>query len=245
MPDFANRWDAPEMMDDFSIVDDRLVRTLHQIRQVNRWTQGYRATARVLKPFLNAHRQGLIRILDMGTGIGDLPIQFVRWGTALDVDVRVHAVDANSRTIEEAEQWKQQSLPTSHQSHVQFEVSNIMKASYETDAYDVVHAAMFMHHFNQEEAAELCRRMQRWAKHGIIINDLHRHRFAYYGIKLLANVLPVSPMFAYDAPLSVLRGFRRDELQQLAQRAELPTPRIERSVGFRWVLTTLPTMVHG
>ena len=102
-----------------------------------------------------------------------------------------------------------------------------------------------MHHFNQIEAVDLCRRMQRWATYGIIINDLHRHRFAYYGIKLLAHLLPVSPMFAYDAPLSVLRGFRRDDLDTLAQQAELRHPRIERSLGFRWVLTTLPTRARG
>lgn len=228
------------MMDDFSIVDERLVRALHHIRRVNQWTQGYRATMRVLQPFLLKHRQGPIRILDIGTGIADFPVEIVRWSAVQGIDVHVYALDANATTIAEAQAWVDQELPDERAESITLDVKNIMNTSFDTGAFDVVHAAMFMHHFNQQEGGELCRRMQKWAKYGLLINDLHRHAFAYFGIRALAKLLPVSPMFAYDAPLSVLRGFRRDDLVELAEAAALPSPHIQRSLGFRWLMTTLP-----
>lgn len=228
------------MMDDFSIVDERLVRTLHHIRHVNQWTRGYHATMRILKPFLLKYRQRPIRILDIGTGIADFPVEIVRWSASKGLDVTVLALDANAKTIEEAKAWVADQLPTVLAKRILLQVKDIMNTSYEKDAFDVVHAAMFMHHFNQEQGLFLYDNMQLWAKFGLLINDLHRHPFAYFGIKALASVLPVSPMFAYDAPLSVLRGFKREDLLALAEAAALPVPHIQRSLGFRWVMTTLP-----
>ena len=46
----------------------------------------------------------------------------------------------------------------------------------------------------------------------LLINDLHRNPFAYYSIKLLTGFFSRSRLVKNDAPLSVLRGFKKDEL---------------------------------
>jgi len=126
-------------MDDFSIVDERLVRTLYHIRRVNQWTLGYRATMRILQPFLLKHRQGPIRILDIGTGIADFPVEIVRWSAVQGIDVHVYALDANATTIAEAQAWVDQELPDERAESITLDVKNIMNTSFDTGAFDVVH----------------------------------------------------------------------------------------------------------
>ena len=50
------------------------------------------------------------------------------------------------------------------------------------------------------------------AKRAVLINDLERHLVSWAFISLAARITRRHPMFVHDAPLSVLRGFTRDEL---------------------------------
>jgi hypothetical protein len=49
------------------------------------------------------------------------------------------------------------------------------------------------------------------AKEGMIINDLHRHWFAYYSINTLTHFFSKSELVKNDAKLSVLKGFTKKE----------------------------------
>ena len=53
------------------------------------------------------------------------------------------------------------------------------------------------------------------AKHGFFINDLHRHPLAYHSIRILTSLFSKSYLVKNDAPLSVLRGFKKKELEDL------------------------------
>jgi hypothetical protein len=97
-----------------------------------------------------------------------------------------------------------------------------------------------MHHFDGDNAERLLREMQRVTRRGIVVSDVHRHLAAYVGVKALAATRPgTSAMFKHDAPLSVRRGYRRDELRALAERAGLAAARIDWHWAFRWVLSTV------
>jgi hypothetical protein len=69
----------------------------------------------------------------------------------------------------------------------------------------------------------------------VIINDLHRHFFAYYSIRTLTTLFSKSPMVRHDAPVSVRRAFRPAELLKIADRAGVPA-RVYRSFPYRLVL---------
>jgi hypothetical protein len=100
-------------------------------------------------------------------------------------------------------------------------------------------AAMFLHHFAHENAVQIVRSMQRISKQGILINDLHRHPLAYYGIYALTRLLPAVQMVRNDAPLSVLRGFKSPELKNIAESAGLVDFSLKWRYAFRWVLHTI------
>jgi hypothetical protein len=69
---------------------------------------------------------------------------------------------------------------------------------------------------------------------GVVVNDLHRHPLAWAGIHVITRVLSGNPMLRNDAPLSVLRAFRRHELLELAREAGLPEARVSWRPMFRW-----------
>lgn len=245
MPSFQIRTNQDELMDDFSIQDERLTDALEQLRPINQLLGGYATTMEVLAPFLKARSQSnqTTRILDIGTGIGDFPEYIVRWAAAQSpaINVEIVAIDANPVTVDYAREALKKRLPTDLQAKIKVEVADALALPYADQEFDVAIAAMFLHHFAHENAAQIVRSMQRISKHGILINDLHRHPFAYYGIYALTRLLPAVQMVRNDAPLSVLRGFKSSELKSIAESAGLINFSLKWRYAFRWVLNTIKT----
>lgn len=243
MPSFQIRTNQDELMDDFSIQDERLTDALEQLRPINQLLGGYATTMEILAPFLRSHthHDRPIRILDVGTGIGDFPEYIVRWAAAQSpaINVEVVAIDANPVTVDYARQTLAKRLPPELQGKIKVEVADALALPYSDNQFDVAIAAMFLHHFAHDNAVKIVRSMQRVSQQGILINDLHRHPFAYYGIYALTRLLPAAPMVRNDAPLSVLRGFKLPELKNIAEAAALPKFSLRWRYAFRWVLSTI------
>ena len=227
------------MMDDFTIVDDRLHGALDQLRWVNRLLGGYRATMAALAPYLRHARGRSVRLLDLGTGVADFPEFVVRWAARRGLDVSVVGIDANEATVAYADAVLDRRLPSALRSRVALRVADALALPYGDDSFDVVVCSLFLHHFEDQEAVALLKEMARVARDGVVVNDLHRHPLAYASIRALVHVLPVSAMFRHDGPVSVLRAFRGDELAALAAAAGLPGARLTWHWAFRWVLSTI------
>ncbi len=238
MPDFSRRTQADEMMDDFSITDGRLTRALADLRWVNRWLGGHRAADSAIAPLLN--KQELLRVIDLGSGGADYPEHLVRWGAQQGQRIEVVAVDANAQTVSYAQSALDDRLPAPLRDRVEVVCADALDLPYDDRTFDVAVAALFLHHFHGGEVVALLREMDRIAR-GLVVNDLHRHPLSYYGVRAIGVITGASAMFRHDAPLSVLRGFTRDELQQLADEADLRGARVHWRWAFRWVLTTIPT----
>ena len=237
MPSFAQRLHAEEMMDDFTIVDERLAKALDNLRYVNRFLGGYGAVMAVLGSVLRAHSpERPFRVLDLATGIADFPDFLVRWAARRDCRVEIVALDANPATVAYARKALDRDLPAPLRSCIRVEIGDALALPYEDDAFDVAVASLFMHHLTHDDSVTLVREMDRVARRGLIVNDLHRHPLAYYSILALATVLPVSPMFRHDGPISVRRAFTRDELRAIADDAGLDAYRIRWHWAFRWTL---------
>ena len=82
--------------------------------------------------------------------------------------------------------------------------------------------------------------MMEWMKlnasRGFFINDLHRHPFAYYSIRWLTYFFSRSYLVKNDAPLSVLRGFVREDWRLLLKQAALYPVSIHWKWAFRWLI---------
>ena len=98
---------------------------------------------------------------------------------------------------------------------------------------------MFLHHLNDNEIEGLLQNASSRARRGIVINDLHRSRAAYFLFNLLTLVVPI-PMIRQDGLTSILRGFKRTELQYYAQQLEDTRSTIRWRWAFRyqWIIRT-------
>jgi len=111
---------------------------------------------------------------------------------------------------------------------------------------DIVFSSLFCHHFDDQQVAELMKWMKANSRVGFFINDLHRHPFAYYSIKWLTKFFSKSYLVKNDAPLSVLRGFKRKELEMYVAQSLPAGPagsisnlQLKWKWAFRWLLIAL------
>jgi hypothetical protein len=78
-----------------------------------------------------------------------------------------------------------------------------------------------LHHLEPPEAVKLLREMARVAREAVIVNDLDRARPWLLGAQILSRLATRNRYTRHDAPLSVRRAYRPDELAALAKRAGL------------------------
>lgn len=215
-------------MDTPGLDTPELERTLMEIELINQRLGGYGPSLDGLDRLLaRARSPGVVRILDVGTGGGDTPRVMQRWAGTRGLELHITAIDLSQATLEFA---RRRSAGTPG---LEFRRQDLFELD-PGERYDVVHAALVLHHFGGEAAAAALRAMYDRARLGVVINDLHRHPIAWAGIAALSRVLSTNPMLRNDAPLSVLRGFSREELRGLCRRAGVPSPQLSWRPMFRW-----------
>ena len=76
-------------------------------------------------------------------------------------------------------------------------------------------SSLVTHHMSDAEIHAFLRFMEAEARLGWFVNDLHRHRFAYWGFPLLARIMGWHRMVREDGRLSIARAFRPEEWWRL------------------------------
>ena len=74
---------------------------------------------------------------------------------------------------------------------------------------------LFLHHINPQSLPDFLAQLRPLVRQGVIFEDLHRTPLAYYGFRILAEALGLSEMSKHDGALSVLRSFKKRELESL------------------------------
>ncbi len=230
MVDFRQRSTAPEYMDHATVNGDEVVTALNEIEYVNRFLGGINASRDALNRLLPTGNGQSLSFLDLGTGSADIPIAIVRWARRRGMAIDITAVDFNPAICDVARQR------TAAYAEITIREADVFALTHHK-TFDVVHCAMFLHHFPQPEAAAVLRIMYNLCRHGIIVNDLHRHPLAFYSITWLGRLLSLSPMFQHDSPISVLRGFQRPDLVALGEMSGLTDVEIVWRWPFRYVMT--------
>ena len=230
--DLRARCDDPELMDDFAAVSAAEVEdALGELRIVNRLLGGVSTSLAGLEPCLRALRARVepVRLLDVGTGGGDLPIAIARWCRRARIPIRIVAVDLGADACRSARR--------AARDHPEIEVcrADVFALPFAPRSFHLAHCAMFLHHFTQEEIVRILERLSGLVRESIVVNDLHRHAVAYHAIRILTGLFSRSRLVRNDAPLSVRRGFRAADLADLAARSGLPGFRYRWRWAFRYL----------
>ena len=223
-----DRTDKEELMDDFSIGGDLLRDTLDKLENINRWLGGNKVTVNGLKTILKNHSKNQeISIVDIGCGHGDILRDVAIFGRKNGFIFKLIGIDANPTAILYANQLSKE-YP-----EISFQTEDVFSEEFQDRQFDVVLATLFLHHFKEEELVLFLQNTVKQAKFGIVVNDLHRHKIAYY-LFMMLSIFIKNNMIIEDGLTSVLRGFKRKELKKIAEELTLKT-----QISWKWAFRFL------
>ena len=226
-----NRTDKEELMDDFSIGGDLLRDTLDKLENINRWLGGNLMTVKALKKVLKNHpKEQELTIADIGCGHGDILRDVAKFGRKNGYKMKLIGMDANPTAIAYANELSTE-FP-----ELSFKTEDIFSEAFKNRKFDVVLATLFLHHFKEAKLVSFLGNTLKQTKIGIVVNDLHRHKLAYY-LFMLLSVFIKNNMIIEDGLTSVLRGFKRNELMHISNKLKVK-PQISWKWAFRfqWIL---------
>jgi ubiquinone/menaquinone biosynthesis C-methylase UbiE len=156
-----------------------------------------------------------VSLLDVGTGGADIPRYLLQQAEAAGLDLAVTATDVRPEIVEEARRR------SAGIAHLHIMLAQADRLDFADDAFDVVHSSLLLHHLEPQAGVLLLREMRRVGRRGVIVNDLDRRRPWWVLAQVLGHVATRNAYTRYDAPLSVARAYRADEITAMAAAARL------------------------
>jgi 2-polyprenyl-3-methyl-5-hydroxy-6-metoxy-1,4-benzoquinol methylase len=203
--------------------------SLRNIARANRWFGGSWAVRYGLGRTLKSVPPGSsLSLLDLGTGLGDLPRAAVRWGARRQIRIVPVGLELNRSAAQMA-----------HSSGLATTVACAGAPPVADKSVDIVLLSQVAHHLTQESVLDLIRTCDRLARKAVILADLRRHRFGPPVFWCGARMLGFDPVTVSDGMTSLRRGFTRRELERLLARAGV-AGQVAQRPGFRLVATWSP-----
>ncbi len=217
-------------MDDLACDGEVVFQTLRELDVINRWLGGNAVTLQATrKIWRDIPKQQTITIADLGCGSGEMLNIISALAEKENRKVKLIGFDANPHIVEYARSHSTK-YPT-----ISFETINVFSEAFQKQKFDLVLATLFMHHFNETELITLLSSLKKQSP-AIIVNDIHRHPLAYHSIRLLTRLFSRSAMVKFDAPLSVMRAFKKNELIEILKKADIDNYSLKWKWAFRWQL---------
>lgn len=210
-----------EILDDPSADAALALRSLRDIRLANRLFGGQRAVLHEVRALLIAGHAPRV-LLDIGTGLGDIPAAAARHALAHGVQMHTIGLERDPHLAQAARAACTHAL-----------AGDALSLPFGDDTVDVVTVSQVLHHFEEAEAVQLLRECTRVARHAVIVGDLRRHWLAVAGLWSSSFALGFHPVSRHDGVLSVLRGFTRSELHALVHRATGHEAVVRHRLGYR------------
>lgn len=226
---FTIRSYQTELLDAPNIPNELLFQNLRELDFINKTLGGHSITMSGIKELI-IDKTKTYTIVDIGCGGGDTIKYLADWARKNNYKVRVIGLDMNADTID------YMNTNCSGYSEISGVVADYRKYIKQDMQVDIFHCSLFCHHLKDNELIELFDYLKQFAKVGFVINDLERNRFAYYSIKILTRLFNGSSLVKNDAPLSVLRGFKKSELVNLFIKAKVENVSIKWKWAFRYLI---------
>jgi ubiquinone/menaquinone biosynthesis C-methylase UbiE len=176
----------------------------------------------------NENRKSKIEIADLGCGGGDMLMVMADWAKKKGINAQFIGIDANDFMIDFG------TKRTSNYQNISYLHQDIYSEEFKVKSFDIVTMTLFCHHFSDENLVKLFQQLKKQTRIGIVINDIHRHWFAYHSIAWITKLFLKSYLVKNDAKLSVWRAFVRKDLEKIIQKAGFTKYSIRWKWAFRW-----------
>jgi hypothetical protein len=224
-----------EVLDDPGADPQQVRRMLTEIARANRWLGAHRAMRRALATLVDpADRGTTLRLLDVGTGAGDLPRVAKRWlarrgirATSVGLErhrsAAVLAQENGIRTVVGCGTC----LPVRPAANSDQRTANSAAIPPAPIAdrcprfADIVLLSQLLHHFDDATAVTMLSEAAQVATRGVIVLDLRPSRSAGALFPIAGRVLGLSRDTIDDGVTSLARGRDADALEALASGAGL------------------------
>jgi len=228
MIDYSHRSYRKELLDSRLIPFKDIAENMKELEFINAHLGGHFITIKGFEKL--ARGRNKISVCEIGCGGGDNLNAIARFCEKNNIEAQFTGIDINAECIVFAKQ-------TSRIRNAQFIVSDYRQLKFEKNKPDIIFSSLFCHHFTDDEIVEMLQWMKYHATSGFFINDLHRHPVAYNFIKYATKIFSKSYLVKNDAPLSVLRGFKKNEWQNIFKKAGISNYTIQWKWAFRYLIT--------
>jgi Methyltransferase domain len=219
-----------ELLDNPAADPATVAESLRNVARANRWFGGAAAVRFGLgRALADIPRGTSLFLLDLGTGLGDLPKVAVRWGAARGIHIVPIGLEVNRSAAVLA---RSTGLATA--------VGCAGAPPVRDKSVDVILLSQVAHHLTAESVVHLFRVCDRLARHAVIVADLRRHTLAARSFWCGGRLLGFDKVTLTDGITSIRRGFSRHELMELMTLAGVKG-RVDQRRGFRLVATWHPS----
>jgi ubiquinone/menaquinone biosynthesis C-methylase UbiE len=216
-----------ELLDAGEGTDDDVARSLSDLRRINRFLGGRKVVLRAISSWLDDTSLEQVSLLDVGTGSADIPMAVAESCRLRGLDTFLAAVDISERNL----RISRERLGVSSEVHLVR--ADSLRLPFAARSFDFVTASLFLHHFRDDDVVRLLADFGRIARRAVIVNDLVRNLVPYYFTRIAGPILAASFLTRNDGPVSVLRGFTPDEMNDLARRAGLNVRELKQVFPYR------------
>ncbi len=230
-PSLARRHCQPEIMDRPDLDPGQHAQALRGLERINRFSASDRILWKPIAALARATPGRPLRVLDIATGGGDVPLRLWRRARRAAVPIELCGADVSRTAVEYAGQRTRQQGAS-----IAFIQLDALRDELPTD-FDVLSCSLFLHHLSDEQAVLLLHKMAQAAKTLVLVSDLRRGRAGYLVAWTGTRLLSRSPIVHSDGPVSVAAAFTCVEARALAERAGLDGATVARHWPWRWLLT--------
>jgi len=223
MIDTTVRSDEREIMDDFTLAGKALRVNLDILASINKWLGGNQVSLDGIKKLIKDFpKDNELVIVDLGCGNGDMLRRVSRLGEKLGYKFKLIGIDANQDSIQYA------TLLSLGVKNITYRQMNIFSDEFKELEYDIALSTLFLHHLNDKEILEKVNLLSGQARIGIVVNDLHRNKLAYFLFNIISFFIN-NKIIRNDGLVSILRGFKKRELEQFANQLQ-----INSDINWKW-----------
>jgi 2-polyprenyl-3-methyl-5-hydroxy-6-metoxy-1,4-benzoquinol methylase len=226
---FTKRSIEQELMDlgpDY-FTPDEYKKCLQDLYKVNKYLGIFASTVKILKRIASN-----ASLIDIGCGGGSfllhLSTQFPQM-QMLGVDIAAEAIGEAKTALAS---WKH----SAQVQNVSFNLQDKGDLELPQNSYDVVLTTLVCHHLKDAELVEFLRSAYQSARQLVLIHDLQRSYLAQCLYALISPLMFRNKMLTHDGLISIRRGFKRNELQLLLQKARITNYQLKWAFPFRWEL---------
>lgn len=227
--DTTYRTDLEESMDDFSMDNQDLITALDDIAKINHLLGGNAVTLDGVKKLIKDFpKDKEITIMDFGCGNGDMLRMLAKYEKSNNLKFNLIGIDANAASIRHAENCSE------NFDNISYLAEDIFLYDFSKLKIDIALITLTLHHFKDDEILNLMEVIFNIVKKGIVVNDLQRSKLAYRLFQAIIFVFRLEKMTANDGLISILRGFKRADLENFSKKLNFKNYGIKWQWAFRY-----------